>query len=117
MTGWKGLESASAVLPGCCAVLLAFGVGAAVVCVSVGESAGCWLLVKEACAVVIAMSGVVTAGGRVDRRILSMCASCALRPLCGRPRSRQSLIMVDFRAVSRSTDRNLSDGDDIFGGR
>ena len=97
--------------------MLAFDVGAAVVRVSIGESAGCWLIVEEACAVVIAMSGVVTASGRVDRQILSMCASCALRPLCGRPRLRQSLIVVDFRAVSRSTDRNLSDGDDIFGGR
>ena len=59
------------------------------------------------------MLEVVTGGGRVDRRILNWLASCAFRPLCGRPRSRQSSIIVVFRAVSKSMARSLSDGDDI----
>ena len=75
------------------------------------DAAGC-VPKLDACAVVdgiIAVLEVVTRGSRVDRRILNWLASCAFRPLCGRPRSRQSSIIVAFRAVSKSMARSLSD--------
>ena len=76
---------------------------------------GCGLIL-DACAIVdgiIAVLEVMMRGGRVERRILNWLASCAFRPLCGRPRSWQSSIIVAFRAVSKSMVRSLSNGDDI----
>ena len=101
---------------GCSAVLLLLGVNAAVTRRG-DESAGCGLVLLDTCAVVggmIAVLEVVMGGGRVDCRILNWLASCAFRPLCGRLRSRQSSIIVAFRAVSKSMVHSLSDGDDIL---
>ena len=108
------MEGAAPVSLGCSAVLSLLEVDAAT-WVRVDESTGCGLI-QDACAVVvgvIVVLEVVMGRGRVDRRILNRFASCAFRPLCGKPRSRQSWIIVAFRAVFRSMVRSLSDGDDI----
>ena len=97
-------------------MLLLLGVNAAVTRRG-DESMGCRLVLLDACAVVggmIAVLEVVMGGGRVDCRILKWLASCAFRPLCSRPRSRHSSIIVAFRAVSKSMVRRLSDSDDIL---
>ena len=88
----------------CSALLLLLEVNAAVMGVKVDESADCGLIL-DACAVVdgmIAVLEVVMDGSRVDRQIFNRFASYAFRPLCGTQRSQQSLIIVAFRAVSRS---------------
>ena len=56
----------------------------------------------------------VGASGGSDERCERRRASIsALSPPCGSPRSRQSAIMVDFKATSRSVERRRSVGDAI----
>jgi len=55
----------------------------------------------------------VATGGRDARWVRNIAASCGFLPPDGRPRSRQSTIIDDFRAVFRSIECNLSVGEDI----
>ena len=55
----------------------------------------------------------VATGSRDARWVRNIAASCGFLPPDGRPRSWQSAIIDDFRAVFRSIERSLSVGEDI----
>ena len=55
----------------------------------------------------------VATGGRDARWVRNIAASWGFLPPDGRPRSRQSAIIDDFRAVFKSIERSLSVAEDI----
>ena len=55
----------------------------------------------------------VATGSRDARWVRNIAASCGFLPPDGRPRSWQSAIIDDFRAVFRSIECSLSVGEDI----